>query len=451
MNIPKFIRGAFVTPFMAVVMTIAGSDSVGGAGIEADLKAIASMGLHGTVALTTVTAQNTSRVREIFPLPSEQITAQITAVIEDVRPDAVKTGMLHSARTVNAIASLLSELNVPLVTDPVLFAGVGTALHREDLMEALVKEMFPLATVITPNREEAETLSGINIVDADSLDEVGRRLLDLGPKAVLLKGGHLGGEMAVDTLFTAEEVIELASPRLDRNVHGAGCTLSSFIACGLALGLSTEEAVREGKRRIYDSIAMSLPIGQGMECINPMATLYKQALRSTVQEAVEAAVIVLEDRLPPELVPEVGLNLAYSLPYPQSYDEVCGVQGRLVRTGDRVRRAGEVRFGGSRHIARVVMSALAADPEMRCAMNLRFSEGNVERLSMMGLSVGCFDRRHEPEMVSSMEWGTTEAIKGTGHVPDVIYDRGGPGKEPMIRVLGKDPEQVLFKIIELMR
>jgi hydroxymethylpyrimidine/phosphomethylpyrimidine kinase len=436
---------------MAVVMTIAGSDSVGGAGIEADLKAIASMGLHGTVALTAVTAQNTSRVREIFPLPSEQITAQITAVIEDVRPDAVKIGMLYSARNVNAVASLLSELDVPLVIDPVLFAGVGTALHHEGLIEALVKELLPLATVITPNREEAEALSGINIVDADSLDEVGRRLLDLGPRAVLLKGGHLGGTMAVDTLFTADGVLELASPRLDRKVHGAGCTLSSFIACGLALGLSTEDAVREGKRRIYDSIAMALPIGQGMHCINPMATLYKQAMRSIVREEVEAAVTVLEERLPPELVPEVGLNLAYSLPYPQGYDEVCGVQGRLVRAGDRVRRAGEVRFGGSRHIARVVMSALAVDPEMRCAMNLRFSEGNVERLSMMGLSVGCFDRKDEPESVSSMEWGTTEAIKGSGHVPDVIFDRGGPGKEPMIRVLGKDPEQVLFKIIELMR
>jgi hydroxymethylpyrimidine/phosphomethylpyrimidine kinase len=436
---------------MAVVMTIAGSDSVGGAGVEADLKAIASMGGHGTVALTAVTAQNTLRVREIFPLPPEHITAQITAVVEDLRPGAVKTGMLHSARTVNAVAALLRELDVPLVIDPVLFAGVGAALHREGLIEALVKDMFPLATVITPNREEAEALSGINIIDADSLDEVGGRLLDLGPKAVLLKGGHLGGTMAVDTLYTAEEVLELASPRLDRKVHGAGCTLSSFIACGLALGLTTEEAAREAKRRIYDSIAMSLPVGHGMPCVNPMATLYKQAMRSPVQEAVEVAVTIIEDRLPPELVPEVGLNLAYSLPYPQGYDEVCGVQGRLVRAGDRVRRAGEVRFGGSRHIARVVMSTLAVDPEMRCAMNLRFSEGTVERLSMMGLSVGSFDRKDEPEMVSSMEWGTTEAIKGSGHVPDVIYDRGGPGKEPMIRVLGKDPEQVLFKIVELMR
>jgi hydroxymethylpyrimidine kinase/phosphomethylpyrimidine kinase len=436
---------------MAVVLTIAGSDSVGGAGVEADLKAVASMGGHGTVALTAVTAQNTLRVREIFPLPPEQVTAQITAVVEDLRPDAVKTGMLHSARTVRAVASLLSELDVPLVIDPVLFAGVGTALHREGLVEAMVKELFPLSTVITPNKDEAEVLSGINIIDEESLDAAGRRLLEMGPRAVLLKGGHLGGDLAVDTLFTEDTVIELASPRLDHKVHGAGCTLSSFIACGLALGLTTEESVREAKRRIYDSIAMSLPIGQGLRCINPLATLYKQAMRSSVIDAVHAAVTIIEDRLPPELVPEVGMNLAYALPYPQGYDEVCGVQGRLVRAGDRVRRAGEVRFGGSRHIARVVMSALVEDPEMRCAMNLRYSESNVERLSMMGLSIGCFDRKEEPEMVSSMEWGTTEAINRSGHVPDVIYDRGGPGKEPMIRVLGKDPEQVLFKIVELMK
>ncbi|MCG7845179.1 MAG: bifunctional hydroxymethylpyrimidine kinase/phosphomethylpyrimidine kinase, partial [Methanomassiliicoccales archaeon] len=189
---------------MAVVLTIAGSDSVGGAGVEADLKAVASMGGHGTVALTAVTAQNTLRVREIFPLPPEQVTAQITAVVEDLRPDAVKTGMLHSAKTVRAVASLLRELDVPLVIDPVLFAGVGTTLHREGLVEAMLKELVPISTIITPNKDEAEALSGINIIDEESLVEAGRRLLELGPRAVLLKGGHLGGKLAVDTLFTED-------------------------------------------------------------------------------------------------------------------------------------------------------------------------------------------------------------------------------------------------------
>jgi hydroxymethylpyrimidine/phosphomethylpyrimidine kinase len=159
----------------------------------------------------------------------------------------------------------------------------------------------------------------------------------------------------------------------------------------------------------------------------------------------------IEDGLPPELVPEVGMNLAYALPYPQGYQEVCGVEGRIVKVGERVRRVGEVRFGGSRHIARVIMSALTADPEMRCAMNIRFSEERVVELRTMGLSVGSFDRSNEPDMVSSMEWGTAEAIKGSGHVPDVIFDRGGRGKEPMIRVLGRDPEEVLRKIAHLMK
>jgi len=436
---------------MAVILTVAGSDSVGGAGVQADLKAISSMGGHGAVALTAVTAQNTSRVREIFPLPSEEVTAQMTAVVEDVRISAVKTGMLHSARTARAVAALLAELEAPLVVDPVLIAGVGTSLHREGLVEALSKELLPLATVVTPNREEAETLSGIRIVDADSLDAAGNALLELGPRAVLLKGGHLGGEMAVDSLFTEEGVLEVASPRLDRKVHGAGCTMSSFIATGLGLGMEVREAVKEAKRRIYDSIAMSLPVGKGLLCINPMATLYKEAMRDRTLDEVRSAVAVLQDRLPPDLVPEVGMNLAFALPYPQGYEEVCGVQGRLVRAGDRVRMAGEVRFGGSRHIARVVMSALAADPRTRCAMNLRFSDATVERLASVGLEVGSFDRAGEPGSVSSMEWGTAEAIRLCGHVPDVIYDRGGVGKEPMVRVLGHHPSDVLSKISELMK
>ncbi|TFG56495.1 MAG: bifunctional hydroxymethylpyrimidine kinase/phosphomethylpyrimidine kinase, partial [Methanomassiliicoccus sp.] len=396
---------------MAVVLSIAGSDPIGGAGIEADIKAIASMGAHGAVALSAITAQNTVEVLDMFPLPPEQIISQINAVLEDVKPDAVKTGMLHSAGTVKAISPLLKELGVPLVIDPVLFAGVGTALHQEDLADALAKDLFPIATVITPNKEEAEALSGMVITNGDSLDRVGRRLLKMGAEAVLLKGGHLDGKMAVDTLYTKDEIYELASPRLDREVHGAGCTLSSFIACGLASGLTTKEAVKEAKRRIYDSIAMAVPVGRGSLCINPTATLYKEAMRPAVQEAVRSGVRVIEDRMPPQMVPEVGLTLAYALPYPQGYGEVCGVEGRLVRTGDRVCRVGEVRFGGSRHIARVVMAAQAFDPEARCAMNLRFSEENVKRLRRSGLVVASFDRAGEPEMVSSMEWGTAEAIK----------------------------------------
>ncbi len=436
---------------MAIILTVAGSDPVGGAGIEADIKAISSMGAHAAVAITAVTAQNTTRLREIFPLPPEQVTAQITAVAEDACISAVKTGMLHSPRTVRAVASLLSELNVPLVVDPVLFAGVGASLHKEGLAESLAKDLFPLATIVTPNREEAETLSGRKISDDDSLEEVGNALLDLGPKAVLLKGGHLDGNMARDLLFTADGVREMASPRLDRKVHGAGCTLSSFIATGLGLRLGTPEAVQEAKRRIYDSIAMALPVGKGLLAINPMATLYKEAMRGRVAEEVRSAVETIEKGLPPELVPEVGMNLAFALPYPQGYQEICGVQGRLVRVGDGIRRAGEVRFGGSRHIARVVMAAATADPEMRCVMNLRYSEETLAALASFGLEIGSFDRAEEPEGVSSMEWGTWRAISGCGRVPDVVFDRGGVGKEPMVRVIGRHPEEVLGKISRLMR
>jgi hydroxymethylpyrimidine/phosphomethylpyrimidine kinase len=436
---------------MAIILTVAGSDSVGGAGVEADIKAISSMGAHAAVALTAVTAQNTSRLREIFPLPPEQVTAQITAVAEDACISAVKTGMLYSPRTVRAVASLLTELNAPLVVDPVLFAGVGASLHKDGLADSLAKDLLPLATIVTPNREEAETLSGMKIIDEGSLEEVGNALLDLGPKAVLLKGGHLDGDIARDLLFTTDGVLEMASPRLDRKVHGAGCTLSSFIATGLGLGMAPREAVQEAKRRIYDSIAMALPVGKGLLAINPLATLYKEAMRARTMEDVRSAVEIIERRLPPEMVPEVGMNLAYALPYPQGYREICGVQGRMVRVGDGIRRVGDVRFGGSRHIARVVMAASAADPEVRCVMNLRYSEDILAELVSFGLDVGCFDRAEEPDSVSSMEWGTAQAIMGCGHVPDVIFDRGGVGKEPMVRVLGRDPEEVLGKIAGLMK
>jgi len=214
--------------------------------------------------------------------------------------------------------------------------------------------------------------------------------------------------------------------------------------------MSVKEAVKEAKRRIYDSIAMSIPVGGGLRCINPMATLYKESMRYAMVDEVRKAVAIVRDDLSPDLVPEVGMNIAYALPFPQGYGEVCGVQGRLVRTGERIGMAGEVRFGGSRHIARVVMSAMNVDPEMRCAMNLRFSDDVVSKLASSGSEVGSFDRAEEPDLVSSMEWGTTEAIRKMGHVPDVIFDRGGVGKEPMVRILGHDPRDVLSKISVLM-
>ena len=216
--------------------TIAGSDSGGGAGIQADLKAFAAAGCYGTSAIVALTAQNTRGVAAVHEVPPEFVCAQLEAVFGDIGVDAAKTGMLFSAEIIETVAGFLAEHPVPLVVDPVMVASSGARLLREDAVETLVGQLFPLAAVITPNLLEAEALVGNG-----PRDELARRLHALGPKAVIVTGGH--GDEAADTLFDGERIVQIPVPRYDSgSTHGAGCTHSAALTAALAKGLDLEEA-----------------------------------------------------------------------------------------------------------------------------------------------------------------------------------------------------------------
>jgi len=220
-------------------LTIATSDSGGGAGIQADLKAFAAAGVHGSSALVALTAQNTTDVTAVQELPSEFVTAQLDAVWDDIGVDAAKTGMLFSKRLIDVVADFLRAHRLPLVVDPVMIASSGAKLLRDDAVEALVARLFPLATVITPNLNEAAALAGTKAPRR----ELAERLHAMGARAVIVTGGH--GEEAIDHLFDGERHVEIPVARHDvRATHGAGCTHSATLAALLAKGLPLEEAAR---------------------------------------------------------------------------------------------------------------------------------------------------------------------------------------------------------------
>ena len=222
------------------VLTIATSDSGGGAGIQADLKAFAAAGCHGMSALVALTAQNTTAVTAVHELPPDFIRAQLDAVFADIGIDAAKTGMLFSRTIIETVAEFLERHPVPLVVDPVLIASSGAQLLQDDAVQILIDRLFPLATVVTPNLPEAETLTGIRGAPRRELAE---RLVDLGAAAALVTGGH--GDTAVDHLFDGETHVELRVERYDVSAtHGAGCTHSATLAALLARGLSLEDAAR---------------------------------------------------------------------------------------------------------------------------------------------------------------------------------------------------------------
>ena len=250
---------------MKVALTIAGSDSGGGAGIQADLKTFAAHGVHGVSAITAVTAQNTRGVSAVQEIAAELVRLQIAAVLDDFPVAAAKTGMLSSAGIIRAVArSLEGHPRLPLVVDPVMVAKSGDRLLRPDAGEALRKRLLPRAALLTPNLPEASDLTGLTVEDEGGMRAAGARLLDMGAGAVLVKGGHLPGDRIVDLLFVGNEVHAFRSARIrTRATHGTGCTLSAAVAAGLAAGHSLFEAVRGARSYLRRAMQRAAPLGAG--------------------------------------------------------------------------------------------------------------------------------------------------------------------------------------------
>lgn len=261
-------------------LTIAGSDSGGGAGIQADLKTFSALGVYGASVITAVTAQNTRAVTAVQMLPPDLIRAQMDTVFDDLAIGAVKVGMLGGSDLIMAVTSGLAGCTVPVVLDPVMIAKSGDALLADEAVDCLRAQMLPLADLLTPNLPEAARLLGSpEATDEAQMMAQGRALLALGPRAVLMKGGHASGEICVDLLVTPDEVVRLSAPRhATRNTHGTGCTLSAAIAAGLARGMPLGDAVRMAHAYLQGAIAAAdtLQIGGGYGPVHHFHALWAQ-------------------------------------------------------------------------------------------------------------------------------------------------------------------------------
>jgi hydroxymethylpyrimidine/phosphomethylpyrimidine kinase len=249
-----------------VALTIAGSDSGGGAGIQADIKAIQANGVFAASVITAVTAQNTTAVTAAYDLPLDLIEAQIDAVMTDLPVAVVKTGMLSSAEIVELVARKMKQYGVEaLVVDPVMISKSGYKLLKDDAVDAVKRSLMPLATVVTPNAHEAGLLAGLEVKTPDDAREAAKRILELGPKAVLVKGGHLAEEHeSIDLLYDGKAFHSYPAPRIDTvNTHGTGCTYAAAIAANLAKGFNLRGAIARSKRYVTDAIRHGLSIGSG--------------------------------------------------------------------------------------------------------------------------------------------------------------------------------------------
>jgi hydroxymethylpyrimidine/phosphomethylpyrimidine kinase len=249
-----------------IALTIAGSDPGGGAGIQADLRTFHQFGVYGTSVVTLITVQNTVRMSRVEPLDAGLVGEQFDAVLEDLTPDAIKTGALGTAAIIEAVAA--REFACPLVIDPVMMGKHGMALMNSDAQSAMRRLLLPRAALVTPNLDEAAEMAGIPVHDPESMREAARRIAGLGARAVLVKGGHLEGD-AIDILWDGSEFTEFRMPRVEsRHTHGTGCVYSGAITAGLARGLSVVEAVAKAKGFVFQAIRSAPGIGRGAGPLN---------------------------------------------------------------------------------------------------------------------------------------------------------------------------------------
>jgi hydroxymethylpyrimidine kinase / phosphomethylpyrimidine kinase / thiamine-phosphate diphosphorylase len=438
---------------MPIALTIAGSDSGGGAGIQADIKTFAALGVYGASVVTSVTAQNTREVTGIYDLPAEFVTLQLDTVVRDLSIDAIKTGMLSTPAIIHAVSEYLAGLDVErLVVDPVMVAKGGAALLRKEAETELVQKLLPLACVVTPNLGEAEVLASMPIHNLEEMEQAARRIHAKGPRHVVIKGGHLEGP-PVDVFFDGHNFQYFDAERIEtKSLHGTGCTFASAIAAELAKGVEVAEAVRLAKAYITTAIRLAEPIGRGFGPTHHFGDLYRQAARYDILLELDATLTRLRAGGIAAMIPEEGSNLGLALPHATMPQEVAAWKSRIVRMREDICAVGDPRFGSSQDIAAIILPAMRFDPTSRSAMNIRYSQEILQACQSAGFSTIPFMSRDEPLAAencqsSTCNRGLAEAIQGRGIVPDIIYELGTANEEAMVWVLGQNASEVARKTL----
>ena len=434
-----------------LAMTIAGFDSCGGAGVTADIKTFNMLNVYGVCVITALTAQNTQSVRKVLPVDPKFVEEQLTTVLEDMKIHAVKTGILPCEDIVDVVARFVEDYELTLVIDPVFRSKTGKKFVSERTIQSYIEKLLPLATIVTPNIYEASLLAKVKIRNVDDMEKAAEKILKTGVKNLIIKGGHLKGKTVTDLFFHKNKSVFYVKPRLKENLHGGGCFFSAALTACLARGMDVPQAVEEVESIVQEVFGFGLKVGKGFAIVNPLVPLYNKAEKYTVYEEVNHALDrILKEKRVHQFFAEVGTQIAEALPYPSKIQHVAAVDGRIRKKGDEI-KVGRVKFGVSSHMARLILACNKLNPAIRAAINLRYDRRLLDVLRKEGLAISSFDRRLEPKKWKKVEgktldWGVSQAVKKVGKVPDVIYDLGEKGKEPMVRIVGKNVLEIVEKV-----
>jgi hydroxymethylpyrimidine kinase/phosphomethylpyrimidine kinase len=440
---------------MKTVLIIAGSDPGAGAGLQQDLKVATLLGTYGLTVVTALTVQNSLGVQAVHPVAPEVVDAQLTAVLNDFPVAAVKVGMLATAEIVQVVARRLQEYQPQyLVVDPVLAASSGGKLLDPAGITALKEEIFPITHLLTPNAPEAAQLTRMEVSTPALLEDAARLLQKLGPEWVLAKGGHLAGE-PVDVLTDGTNAYHLPGPRLAApHSHGSGCALATACAAGLAQGLSLPEAVNQARTLVTQALRWGLPLGGGRGPVNPYAPFARNLARYQVINSLQEATGRLQKEDISLFIPEVMSNLGYATPYADGPQDVAAFPGRLVGSPQGLLIPAPPAFGTADQVATVILAARNTHPHLRAAMNIKYFTGLEELAPLLSLRLTTLPKTQEPGEAgagdqASLAQKVSAVFQPGEQPPDLICVPGSWPQEPMVYILGPDPQAVAEKVLAL--
>ena len=432
------------------ILSIAGSDPSSGAGIQSDIKTFSSLSVYGLTVITSITSQNTSNFSKVEPISPVMIKSQIDSIISDFSIDAIKIGMVFNSSVIKSIFNKLKKLDCPIILDPVIKSTTGGVLLEKNAISSYKKLLIPLAYVITPNIFEAEKLSGMKIKTKKELEKSAQKIKKLGVKNVVITGNLFDRGKITDYVLENSKHYFLTRKKLPLVNHGSGCNFSAALTVAIGKGENFSTAVKFAKEYTYNSIKNSLHIGKGVSISNsiPKNKNDENILGKAINDFQDIKNVY-------KIIPECQTNFVYSKINPKSKEDILGVEGRIVKVGKKIAVVGNLKYGGSKHVASALLEMTKKFPKIRSSVNVKYDQKRIQKAKKKNLKIGSYNRKDEPLRIkkkenSSISWGIKNAIKNTSYPPDIIFHKGDFGKEPMILIFGKNPDEVVKKVKQIL-
>jgi hydroxymethylpyrimidine/phosphomethylpyrimidine kinase len=437
---------------MKHVLTIAGHDLSSGAGIAKDLEIFLALGLHPVSVPTSFVIQGPLGVSDLCSTPANPFNKMLKIARDGIRLDGIKVGVLGGTAQVKMVSDFLKGYREgPIVVDPLIASKNGFRLISREGLRVMIKHIFPLSHLITPNIDEASTILKKPVRSVGEMERAAMLLSQLGPRNVLLKGGHLNGD-PVDLLFDGKQIVTHKKARIDRNVHGTGCTLSSLMLSFVVLGYPLKEAFLEAEHVMEDILKESYRLNEkGYWYASLTQILQKGNERWRVLISLHEASVTLQSLNMVALIPEVQMDVGYAVRQARGIEDVAAFPGRIGHSHGKVCFKGGPEFGASSRVARSILTYMKYYPHMRSCANVRYDHGIVERARQTGMAVMCADRPAQPESVrrggeESFDFLVERVLKNAKNPPDIIYGAEHTGMEPTIRLFARDPAELLKKM-----